>query len=772
VVAAAAAVGAALASGAPTDVPVLDGAFRALLGAGFVVGAARARPIALVLPTALAVVASCRSPGLLVLALGAFACALGVNLVDRPGRASPPARAPAGLPGAVIGAATVQVLLRLPAWGPPGTSAAVGAAAVVAVALGAWGNSSPHVRRRLVLAAGIVGGVLAVLVAAFGVSVLLAKADAEAGAAAAREGVDAARAGRTNRAIRLFEDAERHLEHASDKLALPWSRAARVVPVVGQHERAVRQMVSTATELARTGALTARKADVQAIRAVDGRVDPALLAALEDPLHDVVRALGAADRDLRGLGSMWLAGSLRSDLRELRSSIDDASHDAATAILASRVAPRLLGAGAPKRYFLMFTTPTEARAGGGFMGNWGIVTAADGRLSLERFGRTDELNAALNDGLDGSGAPGRVALNGLDEYVARYGLYGVTSEWRNLNMSPDFATVAEAVRQVYPQSGGEPIDGVIAIDPKGLARLLRLTGPVDVASLPTPLTPDNAAQILLRDQYVVFPSTDDRTDFLADAAEAVTTRLTTSSLPGPRAVGETLGPAVRSGHLLFTAFDDGARRLLDRLGVTGRFGPHPGDALGLVTQNFGGNKIDLFLHRRLDVRTTIDPSTGRMHTRATIRLRNDAPSSGLPDYVIGNFRDLPTGTNRLLLSLYSPLVVEDATLDGEALRLVDERELDLNVYSTVIDIPPGSERVVRIDLEGGVPLLGRGNRARYRLDVWQQTMVNPDRISVVVEAAGGWRLQGPASGFRVDANEATYAGRLVEELSLRAVVTE
>ena len=37
---------------------------------------------------------------------------------------------------------------------------------------------------------------------------------------------------------------------------------------------------------------------------------------------------------------------------------------------------------------------------------------------------------------------------------------------------------------------------------------------------------------------------------------------------------------------------------------------------------------------------------------------NTAPATGYPDYVIGNIIGLPTGTNRTLLSVYSPLAFE------------------------------------------------------------------------------------------------------------------
>ncbi len=43
--------------------------------------------------------------------------------------------------------------------------------------------------------------------------------------------------------------------------------------------------------------------------------------------------------------------------------------------------------------------------------------------------------------------------------------------------------MAQVIGGLYPQSGGEPIDGAISVDPITLAAFLKLTGPVAVDGL-------------------------------------------------------------------------------------------------------------------------------------------------------------------------------------------------------------------------------------------------------------------------------------------------
>lgn len=61
----------------------------------------------------------------------------------------------------------------------------------------------------------------------------------------------------------------------------------------------------------------------------------------------------------------------------------------------------------------------------------------------------------------------------------------------------------------------------------------------------------------------------------------------------------------------------------------------------LLTNNAGGNKIDLFLRRTLDYAVTWNPTTGVVDGTLTVTLHNDAPAKGLPDSLIGNAIDDP-----------------------------------------------------------------------------------------------------------------------------------
>jgi len=595
-----------------------------------------------------------------------------------------------------------------------------------------------------------VGGVAVVAGALGALSVINARTHIDRGADLLESGLAAARTGDTEGAVADLRAARRALGRGQDSLGALWARPAWVVPGVSQNARALHHGVAEVADLASVGIRAAEDADLESLRARQGQIDLAAVAAMEAPLDDVLAQLRTASRTVNGLTDEWLLPPVRSHLVDLRRELADAIPSAELALEGVRVAPDLLGGGGTRTYLVLFTTPVEARATTGFPGNYAEVTFADGRFDMTRFGRISELN-------DGGRGNDRT-LSGPADYLARYARFGPAQDWRNLTVSPDFPTVAAAAGELYPQSGGRPVDGVMSVDPVALAALLRFTGPIAVPGVATPLDADNAAQFLLLDQYVTLPDTPERIDALEALAETTFDRLTTADLPGPRELGRILGPVVDEGHLQVVAFGDDEGLFLDRLGISGRYPAVDGDFAGVTTSNAAGSKIDLFLRRTLDYDVTWDPATGALSSTVTITLTNEAPASGLPDYVIGNVlgqrpleKKPPPGWNNTFLTLYTPWSHDSATLDGKPLALERISELGRHALSTFVPIGPGATRTIVIRLDGVLP------GTTYRLSLAPQPQVQPELATVRVAVAGAGKLEvsGPVE-VRGGAAEGTF----------------
>ena len=410
----------------------------------------------------------------------------------------------------VVGLGAIA-LLRTEPIGFHGLTAILTVAALAPAVVSGYGNAGRRVQRR-VRRVGLVGaGILALMLAGAVLGLVSVMGDIAEGGRAIDGGLAAAREADDDTAAEELSLAARSLA-AADKTLSSWFVApATTLPVIGPNMHAVGSLSAQASDVAEVTSLAATNADVDSLQLVDGRLDPAAVAAMSEPLQQVRSALDRMDRSVDEARSPWLLAPVTTRIDRLDQQVAEAVPDADAAITAVSAAPTLLGADGAKRYLVLFTTPVEARGRFGFPGNFAEIVLDDGKLSMPRFGRVAELE---QDGVPG---PER-SLTAPPDLVSRYDRFDVAGTWRNLTMTPDLLSLAIAAGELYPQSGGVPIDGVMAVDPVGLAAIMRFTGDVEIEGLDTPLTSENAARFLMFEQYQAFGSNADRVDALSDVA--------------------------------------------------------------------------------------------------------------------------------------------------------------------------------------------------------------------------------------------------------------
>lgn len=714
----ASAAGGAVAGCHPTGTPVVDPLYTAALAAVVTVATSRARRASWLL---LAATAVALSRGLVLLPA---VVALGVAF------ASVFARRTRQRVGALVGALAIQAVLRWPHLGFQGLTAIVATLAIATCAISAYGQLSRPARRRTrrLALGGVVG--LAILSIPAALGGLGAKAPVGAAVADTAGALSAISDGGAVSGTAKLASASAELATAHARAGSWWSAGARLVPIVAQQRQAIAQATATAQNLTVAAQHEAATVDIHAFGSVNGRLDVAAIAAAGPPLRALNTQIVDARATLRGLSSGWLATPIASRLANFDAQLTKAGGNVELASEVTRAAPGLLGAKGTRHYFVAFMTPSESRGLDGFIGSFAELTADQGRITLSRSGPIAELNANI--------PPGGRRLTGVGDYLARYGGFGPANRFQDVAYSPDFPTVTTVISELYPQTGGDQLDGVLALDPSGLSALLRFTGPIAVPGLPQPLTEANAADVLLKDQYNTFGAGRDvaRHDFLQDALSLAFDRLVHTTLPGPAELSAALDPQVRQGRFLLWSNHLEDQAVLRRVRLDGSF-PRAagGDVLAVTTQNAANNKIDAYLERRVDDQIIFDPATGKVTGRVSIALHNAAPAAGLPVDVLGSYTGsgLPSGTNRTWLSVYTPFGLTRATRDGVALSLSSTPELGVNAYSTYVNIPPGATLNVTLDLAGVVPA-GRS----YNLVVRRQPMVNAGQNTVTLRPSAGW----------------------------------
>ncbi len=625
----------------------------------------------------------------------------------------------------------MQVLLRLPGASVAGHAVPLASALVAGLAMApacwsAWGRSGPQTRRRAVRV--VVGAAAFCLVAGVGLAVaaVTGRSGIEQGRIHAERGLSAAEFGDQDQAADELDQSAAGFDQARSRFSAPWTWPARLVPVLGHYATGAAMAADTGYDVAVAGARAARQVPYDELSPRDGHVDVALLRSVGPPVDAAASELERAAARMEALDTTWLVPPLTARLDSLRDDLRKTVPEARRAAEAVRLAPALVGGDGTRHYLILFANPAEARPLGGYVGAYGVLTAADGKLELTASGRSADLHLA----------PGALSppTTGFED---RYSALQPASHLGNVSASADFGEVAAEASRLYGSALATAFDGVVYADPDGLAALLKLTGPIAVDGLDQPLTEHNVADFLLRDQYALFGDRADRFDFLTETSAATFKALTSAKLPEPRRAFGALAPAVESGHLRFVSFDAAENELLAQADATGSFpDAHGGDLLSVRSSNASPNKTDAFMHRSVDYDATVDPRSGEVDAVATVRLTNDAPLN-LPSYVLSN-RDLangvagarPFGSNSTSLSLTSPLLLDGGELDGVDLPTTSQTDHGLHVYTTVVTVPAGGTVELRFRLHGRLDAAGD-----YQLTLVHQATANDDDVNVTLRSA-------------------------------------
>jgi hypothetical protein len=507
-----------------------------------------------------------------------------------------------------------------------------------------------------------------------------------------------------------LDGARRHVARARESARAARSgtddivwRAFSHVPLLGaplRSARGVSAVVADLTEHTLPQLLDA--GDVLSpskVRQPGGRVDLAAVTRARAPIASAVSAVHAARARLRRLPHATYLPYVDHGLRDLERQVDSLTGTLGDADTAARLLPPMLGQDGVRRYFIAFQTNAEARGTGGLPGAFGILHASGGVLTMERLG-TDEDVGVFPDPVTDLGA----------EFTDRYDDLGALRDIRNSNISPHFPYAAAIWAAMWEKRHHQHIDGAVATDPVALADILGAVGPV---TLPDgqQVTKDNVVDLTLRDAYARFTDQRKRKAYLQSVSRAVTDRLLAAPSEASRAITTALGKAAGQGRLQVASLHDDEQRQIAATGLAGVLPDDDAPFAGVYVTNASGGKLDYYLER--SVRYAGDGCDGkRRATTVEARIRNAAPKSGLPDYVVTRGDDRTPeerGTERLLVSLYATKGAEmtGITVDGKPSGATVETERGRPVYTADVEVPPGGEitLVFRLDepTEGGEP---------------------------------------------------------------------
>ncbi|MGW6267122.1 DUF4012 domain-containing protein [Cellulosimicrobium funkei] len=512
-----------------------------------------------------------------------------------------------------------------------------------------------------------------------------------------------------------------------------WSLAAHL-PVYGQDVRAFSVAAATADDLAAvvlpslTQTLGSVEGDGLALTG-DG-VDLAPLVAAAPTVARAADAFDAIDARLATVDRDALHAEVADPYAALVARTDDLRPVVRTADRLTALAPAMLGADGPRRYLVLALNNAELRAGGGIPGALAVISADQGRVTLERQASTvgfpsfDEPVLPLDPGVE-------------ELFTDRVGRY-----LQDTPLTPDFPTTAALASTMWERAQGEQVDGVVATDPVALSYLLEATGPVTVPvdGGAVDLDAGNVVQTLLSDAYAELEPGEQTDTFFAAVAAQVLEEFLAGGADQAVARDALVRGADEHRVLLWSAREAEQVRLAGTV-VAGDIdtADQAAGSVGVFLNDGTGGKMGVYLGSDVRLAGSTCTAAGRVDT-FEVDLASSAPAdaaTSLPWYVTGGgTAGVEPGVTRTFVVLYPPrdgqvsgLRRDDAPLPAQPGDVAGRGAL-----SAMVDLAPGQSTTLSFTT---TTPRDAGTAAATSLDVWSTpTTTQPGLRTVDVAPCG------------------------------------
>lgn len=270
----------------------------------------------------------------------------------------------------------------------------------------------------------------------------------------------------------------------------------------------------------------------------------------------------------------------------------------------------ILGHYQTQRYLLIFENNAELRATGGFIGSLALMDIDRGRIK--------------NIEIPGGG-PYDLRAGFHENIISPEPLQLVNPRWelQDSNWFPDFPTSAQKVIWFYNKSGGPTVDGVIALTPTLIEKLIALVGPIDMSEdYGIVITDKNFIRFAQTEAEKKYDETKTSKQFIADLTPKVLAKALQGDGGHYLEVLKVLSQALSDKNLLFYLTDENLEKKVLGYGWGGEFKEAPGDYLAIIHSNISGGKTDMVMEEKVSHQAEIDRDGNIIDTLTIIRQHN------------------------------------------------------------------------------------------------------------------------------------------------------
>ncbi|WP_158096087.1 DUF4012 domain-containing protein [Olsenella sp. An188] len=412
------------------------------------------------------------------------------------------------------------------------------------------------------------------------------------------------------------------------EVSSPLWTAATLIPVIGEDVRSVQTLGTVASDLVNDALVpvaTSLSGTGLSSLLQDGSVNVELIRTVSSSVSDAIPVIQSSVDTISSLPEAHIP-QLRDVLEQVQGPVSEAQGLVGQIEPILNLLPQMLGAdGQTRTYLVIAQNNSELRATGGLPGSWGTISITDGVISMGEFQSilhdeglqveiTDEERAAIATNMDTDPA--------------------------QVNCTADFTRVGQLARDYWAQEGLGTVDGVVAIDPVFLQRLLSLTGGF-TAPDGTAVDGTNAAKVLLSDTYWMFGNDGDAQDayFAAVAGLAFETIMDNLGNAGMTDLMGVVEQSGKDGRLLVWMANEDEQSLMVNMGLSGRLESDPTKpVLGVYLNDDTYSKISWYASSSTVVGEGVKNADGTTTYDVTTTLTNTITpeeADNAPTYISG-----------------------------------------------------------------------------------------------------------------------------------------
>lgn len=451
-----------------------------------------------------------------------------------------------------------------------------------------------------------------------------------------------------DRAVARIQD---EMDAAHSLTSDPIWRLGQHVPYLGAQLAAVGETTNALNEMSANAlgplARVARDFDPADLAPKNGRINTGALADIGPVAQESSGYMSDAARQINTIDRRGLLPPLATAIDELADQVNQASGAVDGIARASELLPAFLGADGKRSYLVLGQNNAEWRSLGGMVGAMFVMDTNKGRINFRDYYAETDFDHLAKPVVD------------LPKPMRELFQPNPALKVQNVTQVPKFAQSATIAQAAWKKRKGQPVDGVIAIDPVTLSYLLKATGPVNVpvgGGATTKVTAENAVELLLNKVYLKYPVEVQDAIFQATTA-AVFDKIMNGGVE-PRELLAALTQASAERRVLVWSDNKSEQAALDGTKLQG---PLPvtdanNTRFGVYVNDGTGSKLSYYM--KLETGATwcrVDGDTGDAVVKVT--LRNAAPknASSLPDTITGSgYYGTKKGLTRNLAYIYLP----------------------------------------------------------------------------------------------------------------------